>query len=44
MLDGVEAEVTIGKTAKANFMGSERQVEVCELVFEAKVKKPTGKR
>ena len=44
MLDGMETDVTIGKTAKVNFMGSERPVEVCELVFEAKTKKPTGKR
>ena len=44
MIEGVEADVTIGKTAKVNFMGCERPVEVCEIVFDPKVKKPTGKR
>lgn len=44
MLNGIESHAEIGKTARVNFMGSDRPVEVCELVFESKVKKTTVKR
>ncbi len=43
MLEALDPAPATGKSAKVNFMGSERPVEVCELVFESK-KKPTGKR
>lgn len=44
MLDGMEDGPKIGKTAKVSFMGSDRPVEVCELVFESGTKKTTAKR
>jgi transcriptional regulator with XRE-family HTH domain len=44
MLKGIEGHAEIGRTARVNFMGSDRPVEVCELVLESKVKKTTAKR
>ena len=44
MLAGMGPAPAVGKTAKVNFLGSDRPVEICELVFEAKHRKPAGKR
>ena len=44
MLVGIEPAPAVGKKAKVNFMCSERPVEVCELVFDKKTRKPAATR